>query len=596
MMVALDWLVTHGAILALGSTVLLGIGCLAVAAHRQPLHTQRIGELTLLAALLWVCTATLPLPRWDLPGLGQGSAAASVTTPLTTSISMGRTVDAERDDSLQSELTPALPLAAVSTHNSLSSNTPTRATAQLELSPRTQATPEPPAPAGLDLGEIAAGLFLTGSLCSLAWLALGWMRLRAILRAARPAPAHVCSAAPDASRRAGHPRARLLVSDQLVGPFCVGAWRPVIVLPSGLCLPQNSSLLQHVVAHELAHARQGDGRGRLLAALTLPVFWCHPLYWWLRQRARMDAELVADECAAAGTDRTTYARQLVTLAESALAAGPVPAGAHTILGRPSEFSRRIEMLLTRHQSIATSCTPLRQGAQGLFAVVLALGTSAFFGVTPLQAQDAQSARDNELLAARNQQMAVELDVMRAIIDSLQEELSAVHDLRQDQESDSNTTTALGRLTQLGYIQAKSQEPGTLGQLLGDISGVLSSSVTKAPEPGAHTSALDPALFSIIGRLFDIQSEIELSERELSDTAALAEEGFVSSAELHRAKSSLHNQMRKRDVLRTMISGELSATERELDGLVKASGGAISAPHTAAQLRLETRLSVLRSAL
>lgn len=489
-------------------------------------------------------------------------------------------------------------------------------------SPRNLGQPSlPPAqPAALSsrIALVAAALFVAGSLASIIWLALGYWRLWRILSRARPAPAHVTSMAPA--------HTRLMVSDQQVGPFYVGPWRPVIVIPAPLCLPEHAPLLQHVVAHELAHARQGDGRGRLLAALALPLFWCHPLYWWLRKRVRLDAELIADACAAAQSSSTTYARQLVTLADSTLAAGPVPAGAPSILGHPREFTRRIEMLLSRHAPIATRCSPLRHGLQGLFAVVLAVGTSAIFGATTVHAQ---SADDYKVLLKQNEMLREELASLGALVADMKAKAS-VEQAQQAAIAESNASpfkkqadTALTEqhkhsmealLHAAGYLQSEQaayelnalrnqatapQSEKMEGKLLKErtsIRGTLMPDAATAPvgPPAlrAHSAALDPALFSMIDRLLTLRGSVRSAERDLGQLSELVGQNLVSKNELHEAQENLEAQIGKLKLLKLLFKGEVAATEIEMSSTKKQHKEGAEAQ----LVRLQVRLEALRSAL
>ena len=59
----IDATINNGPALFAGVTLLLTFGCLAVAAHRSPVHRQRLAELAIAATLIWVILAVTPLPR-----------------------------------------------------------------------------------------------------------------------------------------------------------------------------------------------------------------------------------------------------------------------------------------------------------------------------------------------------------------------------------------------------------------------------------------------------------------------------------------------------------------------------------------------------
>ncbi len=63
MSVLIQFLVGHSAMFLGGATCLLLVGAIAVLAVRTPIHRQRMGEMTILAVLVWLILACLPLPR-----------------------------------------------------------------------------------------------------------------------------------------------------------------------------------------------------------------------------------------------------------------------------------------------------------------------------------------------------------------------------------------------------------------------------------------------------------------------------------------------------------------------------------------------------
>src|SRR5690606_38880485 len=91
-----EGLVAHGAMLALGATLILALGCIAGAtlARRSPVHRLRLAEATVAGTLAWMTLALLPLPRpsRDAPAVHLPSppvpaalpwAAPSPAAPLT---------------------------------------------------------------------------------------------------------------------------------------------------------------------------------------------------------------------------------------------------------------------------------------------------------------------------------------------------------------------------------------------------------------------------------------------------------------------------------------------------------------------------------
>lgn len=494
----LSFLAHHGPALLAGATTVLGLGCLAVAAHRgRPLHRKRLGEWTLAAALVWLAGAWLPLPRWtpELSAAGddRGMPAATMhAAPTLATLDAADRAALDPARALRDTPEPVAPetvpplLAAWWPAGELSSMAslvgpplpapPAAPQPRLADAPSGSATdsgaapdpaaPSPPAEPGWLArhgAELLAGLFLAGAALGLAWLLLGWLRLRRVLAASIPAPPSLLPLLDDL----GGGGLELRLIDGRIGPFCVGVRRPVIVLPARLALDGDRRTLAHVLAHEIAHARQGDGLGRLLCALALPAFWCHPLYWWLRRDLRLSAELLADERAARLSGPRHYARDLLSLASTDLATGRVPIGAPSIFGTPSEFTRRIDMLLRRHGPLATHLSRSRQALHGLAAVAVTAGALLCFGATPLSAQDAGHV-EADRLRADNAALRAELDDMRQMVEMLANELTAlgfegqvVGGAPADQADPARTRTADGGRQAHGRAGGRNDQRGPL---------------------------------------------------------------------------------------------------------------------------------------
>ena len=121
--------------------------------------------------------------------------------------------------------------------------------------------------------------------------------------------------------------------------------------------------------------------------MALPLLYFNPLYWWLRAQVRLASELLADDWAAARGEKREYARQLIRFAEDAGSLAAAPAGVHSVLRSPSEFYRRLEMLMSREDTLDNRCTTKRSLVQVGIAFVIVITGAAFFGARPATAQE-----------------------------------------------------------------------------------------------------------------------------------------------------------------------------------------------------------------
>jgi len=344
-----ELLAEYGGFLALGSTLFLGLAILAIRFCREPVHRQRLGESAIGAALCWLVLTSVPLPRLDLFGLGwttriervgqeptQGTSGESLPSVAGNRAAAGDFLDQRESPAKSSAGTR--PEGAVLSSHDLQPAKPYVAPTATQV----------PWQRGL------AALYLTGSAICLLWLATGHILLICShCRASNPEPwlaaAYESLPVPGRLRRA-----RLLVSRRCRRPIVYGLWRPRIVLPSGLCLPENVGQLRHVLLHELAHVWRGDAWGHLLFSLACPLLYCHPFYWWVRGEVQFARELVADDWAARFGAKESYVEELVHLMKSRPLLVPSSMG---VLGGyfyfRSQFFRRMTMLIRREEPLVT---------------------------------------------------------------------------------------------------------------------------------------------------------------------------------------------------------------------------------------------------
>ncbi len=336
-----DWWNANAVAFLVGATVLMVTGALSLAVSRAPIHRRRLAESVVAVFWIWLLLAIVPSP------------------------SLRRTVVAGPSPVL---LDVAPELTAVDAPVVLVVANPTSTVDALAI--------------------VGAGL-VAGAALMLLRLVFALVGLRRLLRRSAPAPANITALAhalPLASCRL-----RVLVSREVARPFCCGVLRPCVVLPASLLQARagDGSVrdLRPVLLHELAHLAQGDLLGHLLFALAAPLLFWNPLFWWIRREAGLAAELVADDLAARHLDKGVYVRELIDLAEG-LPAASLPRGAAlAVLGRPTEFFRRMNMLLQRRDRLATRCSNLHAFVRRSSALLVAITGSLGWASPALIAQD-----------------------------------------------------------------------------------------------------------------------------------------------------------------------------------------------------------------
>ncbi len=349
---------------ALGGTLVLGAGCLAAMVCRQPVRRLRLLELTLFGCLLAPWLGLLPgLPRWSvgvLPGAA-AEAAPAVPSRHEMTAAAGPYAPGPLADSPPSKETPD----------------PAKADAappSAPPSPLADAAPAPsaePPPAPL-LSRVRLPFVLVGAYAALAagllaWWCAGFVKLVRLCRSASPAPPEVAAVLREIAGAASA-RVRLLASDRAALPLAFAGWRPVILLPAGLCRAGDSAALRYCLAHEWSHVERRDVWAWHLASAVQLLFFYQPLFWWLRRQLRLCQDYLADARAAEQAGALDYAEYLVRLAR-----GRTPAPALGIADRRSNLYRRIVMLVQSRQPLETRCRRTWNLAAALAAfVVLAL--------------------------------------------------------------------------------------------------------------------------------------------------------------------------------------------------------------------------------
>ena len=139
-----------------------------------------------------------------------------------------------------------------------------------------------PAPARFHIapGQLLVCLLAAGVVARLAWLAVGFWRLRRYRRHASPL------------ENAGV-WAEVLLSAEISSPVTFGWRRPVILLPERF--PQLSDTMQQaILCHENLHVERRDWLFTVAEELVRAALWFHPAIWWLLGEIQLAREQAVD--------------------------------------------------------------------------------------------------------------------------------------------------------------------------------------------------------------------------------------------------------------------------------------------------------------
>ena len=592
----IEMLSAEGPALLLGSTAVLFLGALAVSCTRVPIHRQRLAELSVAAALLFVIAALPPLPRFSFTASEaiEVREVVPVVSRSTPAVSPAVTLPD------QVVFKAALPVVS-SGHRAIgTTGTPdpiesTDPILRVSAAPSTQ----------VDLPRRIVGVYLLGSAIFVLGLLLGAVRLLLILRRRVPLPAWIRSRV-ERLHAQGRGRASVLVTRARCRPFCFGVLKPRIVLPAHLCTSDLAEQLDSILEHEFSHIRQKDGVGQMMFALALPLFYFHPLFWWLRNRARLAAEMIADDRAARSTGREVYARRLIDLSALDRGGFSSPLGATSLFASKSTFSRRIEMLIKRRNPLERRCSPFRRNFQIAAAATVLVLFANLFGARPVAVaqEDSGSSRVKQLLVERDR-LETDLQTLRDQVRLLQQELtkqrasSAVIDPRLPVDRGPGVEVVVQKGDTLeGIVLDRTQASVDLAEVMRWNPGIdparlkpgqrirlpyvppeVQAEPAKPLEPTvpAHRSAslgkrltamddapiLGSASLALVTQLIDLMGDLEVALGTFADRKALHSQGAITDAELLATQIRFETTQKKCDLFRRLFEAELESAERSL---------------------------------
>lgn len=311
------------ALAAKGTILLLAIALAVMLARRARASVRHALWAAGLTGLLLIPLLAVGLPRWEVVSLPLSVAAPSSTRP-----------GAQRQGPAE-----ALP--------NLAPPEPAPAAAALAAEGTTQALQVASVAAGhpFTLAETISLLWAAGAGLILAWLVLGHLRVRSIVRAASPVLSPPWLRSVEEALRMTGAECRVEFRETVATmPMASGVFRPVVLVPAAGMewTPQHR---RDVVLHELAHVRRRDCLTHLASRIACALHWFNPLAWIAARQARVEREHACDDAVlAAGALPSSYAQALLDTARRSPAAWATAAASLT-MARPSHISTRLLAVL-----------------------------------------------------------------------------------------------------------------------------------------------------------------------------------------------------------------------------------------------------------
>lgn len=224
------------------------------------------------------------------------------------------------------------------------------------------------------LFSLAMIAWALGALWFAVRLAIGLYSLGRLLRYSRPIRssryAQMCTRIVDQLGLRRTPR--LLTSEWVTSPICLGLWRPAIILPEGLSARLSTSQLQDVLVHECGHILNRDHFWGLLERFVQIVLWPHPAVHLIRQELSRAREELCDNYVLRNARVPDYARTLLMISQQLGHDQPRYLSAIGFLQGPHPLESRVRALLDSRRQLATQMPGTGRAAVGGGLLVLAL--------------------------------------------------------------------------------------------------------------------------------------------------------------------------------------------------------------------------------
>ncbi len=100
-------------------------------------------------------------------------------------------------------------------------------------------------------------------------------------------------------------------------PAVIGAFKPVVLIPTSLLTGMDREALEAIVIHELVHIRRYDYLMNIVQTVIESLMFYHPVVWWLSRRIRQEREHCCDDLTVGFLgDEVLYIKSLVSLEET----------------------------------------------------------------------------------------------------------------------------------------------------------------------------------------------------------------------------------------------------------------------------------------
>ncbi len=253
-------------------------------------------------------------------------------------------------------------------------------------------------PSRISWWAVAQLVWVVGLVLCLTPVAATLWRLRSLRRTSLPwaerSPSMQALAEECGLRR----RVEVLRHEQVSSPITFGVWRPVILMPTHAATWSDADLKRALV-HEIEHVRRADWMVHLTARVASSAYWFHPLAWIAWRQLVLEAERACDDAVVARDERTDYAEQLVTLAQSLTGTVEPALG----MAHRSDLAARVSALLD-------DTRPRGRAGIRVAGLTITVAAALVAGLAPLRAVGVSQAASMNQAITGGAQVAVTVPI------------------------------------------------------------------------------------------------------------------------------------------------------------------------------------------
>ncbi len=159
-------------------------------------------------------------------------------------------------------------------------------------------------------------IYVAGVFLVLLRYIVSYVRLRLILRKAKPAGKGFCADLQQFCERYNLKLCRCVFLEGISSAFVCGVLRPVLVLPEQSSSDGSDKIDEKILLHELLHVKYFDVLQGVFWCFLRCLHWCNPLVWYAAGRITCDMESLCDQRVLerlSGEERRDYGRLLLSM-------------------------------------------------------------------------------------------------------------------------------------------------------------------------------------------------------------------------------------------------------------------------------------------